>query len=553
MLIVTRRVKTFINGGQIITIDSGIVQSVPDWVRETSTYQIGMQDESIREVQSRSVPATAIPALPPTAITIPVDFPDLRPFFKCVEWRAMPHSGGVPVGSDFTDKAASDPVFGVFKRCGFWTTEEVKILFDLARSIGGAWLDIGGLTGWTAAHLVKAGCRVYSVDPMYANAEFRARAEENLKSAGVADSVSLWACTSSEFLMKVKRQFDGIVIDGDHESPGPLNDVSQSAFRVSEGGPILLHDTKMAAVREASESLARLGWARQEFPTTHGVTLFRRAAAPIVAGPEFIAPAGTARGSDDRVIVSADIGNHYADEFRVTKANCNRYCADSWRIYHSDYPKDCPPHNLQMYAFKLFAMEEAIRAGFRYILWMDSSLAPLASIEPLWKIIKKQGYYAAPQYDGDITPPPRHWSSKIGATLGTWCSDSALGVFGISRQEAFEIPLALTGLVGLDMRNPIAQKIWDMHKTFYARGVFNGAHQNVRGQQITPSGNGKFIGHVSDDPRVHGHRHDETSFSFALHKLGLKPVNLGFWTLESPSGFIGQFTHRFGLIFERTA
>ena len=88
------------------------------------------------------------------------DCPDLRPFFKNAEWRPLPYSKGVLIGSDFSDKAKTDPVFGVFKNCGFWTLEEAKILFSVARSIGGYWLEIGGLTGWTAAHLAAASCHV---------------------------------------------------------------------------------------------------------------------------------------------------------------------------------------------------------------------------------------------------------------------------------------------------------------------------------------------------------------------------------------------------------
>ena len=267
--------------------------------------------------------------------------------------------------------------------------------------------------------------------------------------------------------------------------------------------------------------------------------------------PEVFAPTTLAQNSNGRVILSCDIGSHYSDEFLTTKANCNRWCADAWRFYYSDYPRGCPPHSEQMYAFKIFAMDEAIRYGFRHVLWMDSSLAPLASIEPLWKVIESQGWYAAPQYNGITTGQPwRHWASTTMATLGEWCSDSALEILNISRLRALGIPLALTGLVGLDMMNPVGRKIWEMHKGFYACGVFNGAHTNVRGAPLTANGNGKFKGHVSDDPRVHGHRHDETSLSAILDKLGLAPMNLGFWTLESTNGFIGQFTHRFGLTYK---
>ncbi len=267
--------------------------------------------------------------------------------------------------------------------------------------------------------------------------------------------------------------------------------------------------------------------------------------------PEFLPPSRGSIGSCDRIIISCDIGNHYADEFTVTKRNCDLYCGDAWRLYYSDYPDGCPPHRERQYAFKIYAMEEAIKVGFRYVLWIDSSLAPLAPITPLWRRIAQAGWYAAPQYNGITCGNGwRHWASTVQATLGEWCSDSALKTFGITREMALSIPLALTGLVGLDMGNPVGERIWEKHREFYKLGVFNGPHANRPGEKVVEVGNGKFQGHVSDDSSVLGHRHDETSLSFILNSLGLKPVNLGFWTLESESGFIGQFTHRYGIKYK---
>jgi hypothetical protein len=198
-------------------------------------------------------------------------------------------------------------------------------------------------------------------------------------------------------------------------------------------------------------------------------------------------------------------------------------------------------------------MDEAIRAGFRQILWMDSSLAPIAPIAPLWKTIMEQGWYAAPQFNGiTVTQSWRHWASNSQATLAEWCSDKALGVFGISRVMARRVPLVLTGLVGLDLTNPLACHIWQLHKAFYTQGVFNGPHANVPGKAMTAIGR-KFEGHVSADPSVLGHRHDETSLSFILYALGLRATKMGFLTLESEGGFIAQFAERFGVTYKGVA
>lgn len=203
-------------------------------------------------------------------------FPDLRSCFKHVEWRPMPFSKGNLIGSDFADKPTDDPIFGVFKYCGFWTTEEAKILFAVAQSIGGYWLEIGGLTGWTAAHLAAAGCHVASVDPMYSVPEFKARAVENLTACGSFRKVGLWSGTSNEVFSRCFRKFAGIVIDGNHEGPQPLKDATNASTRVAPSGVILLHDANKEVVRQACQYLESDGWKARYWETTHGVALYHR-------------------------------------------------------------------------------------------------------------------------------------------------------------------------------------------------------------------------------------------------------------------------------------
>jgi predicted O-methyltransferase YrrM len=152
----------------------------------------------------------------------------------------------------------------------------VKILFRVAESIGGNWLDIGGHTGWTAAHLAAAGCRVTAVDPMYFNPEFRARTVENLHDTPLPDLVDLWAGTSSEFFDTEWGSWNGIVIDGEHRPPAPWEDSINSERRVLPGGVILFHDTNHVAVQDAVGYLSRLGWNVKAYPGPHGVALCYR-------------------------------------------------------------------------------------------------------------------------------------------------------------------------------------------------------------------------------------------------------------------------------------
>lgn len=102
-----------------------------------------------------------------------------------------------------------------------------------------------------------------------------------------------------------------------------------------------------------------------------------------------------------------------------------------------------------------------------------------------------------------------------------------------------EIPLAFSGLVGLDMENETARGIWAEWQRHYEAGVFNGPHLNVPGGELEPWGH-KLQGHASSDPSVQGHRHDEASLSFLLWQKDLAPVFTGFLTFERQDAIIGH-------------
>jgi len=213
------------------------------------------------------------------------------------------------------------------------------------------------------------------------------------------------------------------------------------------------------------------------------------------------------------VIVGAGIGTHYRKLFRSTINHCEVHCPDAWKLWYESLPANCPPHEESQYAFKIYALLRAVE-GFQYILWMDATFQPTASIEPLWERIRADGWYVAAQ----------------GAELGNWVSDAALNLFGISRDAAMEIPLVYSGLVGLDLRHSLGNEIWRRWKEWHDAGAFNGPHRNLPGAPMAVWGE-KWTGHCSLDPRCEGHRHDEAALSFVLHSMGLKPLTANFAAL----------------------
>lgn len=183
----------------------------------------------------------------------------------------MPHSMGVPVASDFADRPADDPVFGLYKRCGLWTMDEAAVLYECAVRHPGRWLDLGCHTGWTSAHQAAAGCQVIAVDNMLPVEAFARRFHENTAEWDIGP----FAGTTEEFFRAVdpSARFRGVVIDADHERPWPLLDAQKGLMHLEDDGLILFHDFIGRPVREAVEWLMGEGFKCRVYWTVHMVAV----------------------------------------------------------------------------------------------------------------------------------------------------------------------------------------------------------------------------------------------------------------------------------------
>lgn len=226
-----------------------------------------------------------------------------------------------------------------------------------------------------------------------------------------------------------------------------------------------------------------------------------------------------------RTIVNCAIGGHYRALQPRLQAACETHCPEAKLMFWQDYPTGCQPHPQQQYGFKIHAIQAAIDSGAERVLWIDCTFIPTASIEPLWDVVETEGWYA-----------PKQGDSK----LGTWATDTALEIYGINRDEAMQVPMVFSGLVGLNLTpGNVGSEVLRRWRDLYQRGAFNGPHRNIPGEPVQLWGN-KLSGHCSNDPRCEGHRHDEAALSFVLHSLGLVPRRHGFLTLETPEGFIAR-------------
>lgn len=165
-------------------------------------------------------------------------------------------------------------------------------------------------------------------------------------------------------------------------------------------------------------------------------------------------------------------------------------------------PPGCPPHKKVQYAFKPFAFADAFSRGYTTVLWVDAAAVLHKDPTPLFDQIEREGHYL---------------QDNQGWTTGQWCSDSALQPLKVTREELFQTPHLMASVMGLDLTNKRSMEFLTQWKDLAAEGTaFKGDWKNDRRQ-------------VSKDPRVLGHRHDQTVASVLTLRLGMKwtPLNEG--------------------------
>ena len=160
------------------------------------------------------------------------------------------------------------------------------------------------------------------------------------------------------------------------------------------------------------------------------------------------------------------------------------------------YPPKSPSHADMPYAFKAYAMEEAIRRGHDVIVWADSSVSMRLPIQPILEEIEEEGY----------------WLCTQGWNVGQWCTDKALEQFELTREEAWEIPMLAATFFGVNYRHNDGRALMNAYAAHARDGSFKGAWRTDAD-----------LATVATKPKqVFGHRHDQTALSVVAHKLGLK-------------------------------
>lgn len=95
------------------------------------------------------------------------------------------------------------------------------------------------------------------------------------------------------------------------------------------------------------------------------------------------------------------------------------------------------------YAFKVSFLREAQAKGFKRAFWLDTAILPVVSLNKIFDMIQEKGYF----------------SMGNSHNIGPYMSHYALNAFGITLEQANEIPSCSAGITGLDFTTDIGMTI----------------------------------------------------------------------------------------------
>jgi hypothetical protein len=219
-----------------------------------------------------------------------------------------------------------------------------------------------------------------------------------------------------------------------------------------------------------------------------------------------------------RSVVNVATGRYVRGQERLTEW-LSSHSENDYFVWRDMLPAGSPAHVEIPYAFKAYALREAIASGAKTLLWADASIVPVRDLTPLWERIERDGYWisdqAGPEHD-------KGWSNY------EWTADAAYPALfhGVNDMPASvkalnrDIPHVVATTFGFSMDHEIGRALFaEYFRLASETKAFCG-----------PWVNANYKGEREDLPRVgccgppdvRGHRHDQTALSVIAWRLGCK-------------------------------
>jgi len=157
---------------------------------------------------------------------------------------------------------------------------------------------------------------------------------------------------------------------------------------------------------------------------------------------------------------------------------------------NDNYDKECP------YNVKASAIEEAIKMGYESFLWLDCSVWALKNPDKIFDKINDEGMLML----------------TSGYNAAQTCSDKCLQYFGVTRNQAEQMPDASTGVFGFNINHPKGKEFITRWLQSAKDGAFAGSREHDN---------------QSQDPRFLFHRQDQSCASIICGLMGIQMHNYG--------------------------
>lgn len=235
----------------------------------------------------------------------------------------------------------------------------------------------------------------------------------------------------------------------------------------------------------------------------------------------------------NRAVVNVATGPHFLNgQARLIRTLCVNASLQNIVDYDS-LPDGWPTHADKPFGFKAYAVRRAADIGYTSLLWCDSSILPIRSLEPVWETIERDGYlimnngWSNYQWTADSAYPDLFGHEIYERTKGQ-LSEGPVPPITVTMSELREInrtiPHIVAGCFGLNVASDIGRAILaEYYRLASETRAFCGPTTNANradyplstpllGPTVQPCG----------PPDVLGHRHDQTALSVIVWRLGCK-------------------------------
>src|SRR5688572_19441768 len=126
-----------------------------------------------------------------------------------------------------------------------------------------------------------------------------------------------------------------------------------------------------------------------------------------------------------RAIVNLVTNEYYSKGQLRLSDGLSQFANIAFYQFNSENTVGSPLHSENPYAFKVYAIDSLRQMGYDQILWLDASVFPVKDIDPVFDWLTEKGIFL----------------EEAGHYCGTWSPKYVLDYFGITKEQAMDMPM----------------------------------------------------------------------------------------------------------------